>query len=195
VADFITVPGFKEKMAEKIKNSIAEKIEKATLPALMHASNLFGRGFGLKKFQLILQAAPSVLTEPLTDKINRVSAIEGMAKKTAEQFVAQIPVFLAFLTETHLTGKLQAEQQQAEQQQADKTHPLYGKQYILTGFRDKTLVEKLTTVGAEQGSAVGKKTFVVLVKDVATETSKTQEAKTLGIPVLTADAFKAKYNV
>jgi NAD-dependent DNA ligase len=50
-------------------------------------------------------------------------------------------------------------------------------------------------VGAEQGSAVGKKTFVVLVKDVATETSKTQEAKTLGIPVLTADAFKAKYNV
>ena len=195
VADFITVPGFKEKMAEKIKNSIAEKIDKATLPALMHASNLFGRGFGLKKFQLILQAAPSVLTEPLTDKINRVSAIEGMAKKTAEQFVAQIPVFLAFLTETHLMGKLQAEQQQAEQQQADKTHPLYGKQYILTGFRDKTLVEKLTTVGAEQGSAVGKKTFVVLVKDVATETSKTQEAKTLGIPVLTADAFKAKYNV
>ncbi len=180
--DFLTVAGFKQKMAAKIKASIAEKIDKATLPELMHATNLFGRGFGLKKFQLILAAEPHILTDS-NEKVERVSRIEGMAKKTAEQFVQQIPVFLAFLTETNLTGKLQEPAKPPVV--ADKTHPLYGKQYVLTGFRDKELVEKLNALGAEQSNTIKKNTFVVLVKDTEEETSKTLEAKKLGIPIMT----------
>jgi len=186
-ANFLTVAGFKQKMAAKIKASIDEKIEKATLPELMHATNLFGRGFGLKKLQLILAAEPTILTDS-NEKVARVSRIEGMAKKTAEQFVEQIPVFLAFLTETHLTGKLQQKIPEVK----DKTHPLYGKQYVLTGFRDKALVEKLNGFGAEQSNTIKKNTFVVLVKDTEEETSKTLEAKKLGIPIMTPTTFWEK---
>ena len=53
--DFLKVDGFKEKMATKIKHSITEKIKKVSLAELMHATNIFGRGFGTKKFQLILK--------------------------------------------------------------------------------------------------------------------------------------------
>jgi NAD-dependent DNA ligase len=190
-ADFLEVAGFKEKMASKIKESITEKVGKATLPELMHATNLFGRGFGLKKLELILTAEPTILvntTWSFSEKVQRVSAIEGMAEKTAEQFVTQIPVFLAFLTETHLLGKLHT-----NAIAKDQTHPLYGKHIVLTGFRDKELLEKLQAVGAEQGSAVTKKTFVVLSKEPATETSKTQEAKALGILMMTPMEFKTKY--
>lgn len=189
-ADFLTVAGFKQKMAQKIQASIQEHINKATLPELMHATNLFGRGFGVKKFQLILAAEPNILTDTTADKIKRVSQIEGMAKKTAEQFISQIPTFLAFLEETKLSAKLQ---QTAPIIQKDKTHPLYGKHFVMTGFRDKALLEKLATVGAEQGNAVKKNTFVVLVKDPTEETSKTVEAKTLGIPILTPSEFLLKY--
>jgi DNA ligase (NAD+) len=190
-ADFLQVAGFKEKMASKIKESIIEQVGKATLPELMHATNLFGRGFGLKKLELILAAEPTILlntTWSLHEKVTRVSAIEGMAEKTAEQFVTQIPVFLAFLKETHLLGKLHT-----NAIAKDQTHPLYGKHIVLTGFRDKELLEKLQAVGAEQGSAVTKKTFVVLSKEPATETSKTQEAKALGILMMTPMEFKTKY--
>ena len=193
VADFLTVGGFKQKMAEKIKTSLSEKIAKASLPALMHATNLFGRGFGVKKFQLILASEPSILTAAdlsPSEKSKRVALVEGLAKKTADQFVEQIPLFLAFLTETQLTGKLHF-QLHAE----DKTHPLYGKQYVLTGFRDKALVEKLTAVGAEQGTAIRKNTFVVLVKNATEETSKTAEAKTLGIPIMTPEEFMLNYSL
>jgi DNA ligase (NAD+) len=192
-ADFLKVAGFKEKMASKIKESIIEQVGKATLPELMHATNLFGRGFGVKKFQLILAAEPTILRNTswsLSEKVNRVSAIEGMAEKTAEQFVTQIPVFLAFLKETELLGKLQA-----NAIAKDQTHPLYGKHIVLTGFRDKELLEKLQAVGAEQGSAVSKKTFVVLSKEPATETSKTLEANALGIPLMTPMEFKTKYKL
>lgn len=192
-ADFLKVGGFKEKMATKIKESISEKVGKATLPELMNATNLFGRGFGLKKFQLIMAAEPTILlntTWSLPEKVIRVSAIEGMAEKTAEQFIAQIPVFLDFLKETQLLGKLHA-----KTIVKDQMHPLYGKQIVLTGFRDKELLEKLQAVGAEQGSAVRKNTFVVLSKEPATETSKTLEAKALGIPIMTSVDFKTKYKL
>jgi NAD-dependent DNA ligase len=190
--DFLQVAGFKQKMAQKIKESIVEKVEKVTLPELMHATNLFGRGFGVKKFQLILMAEPTILQNSMPDKVQRVSRIEGMAKKTAEQFVMQIPIFLDFLKETDLLGKLQEPTQKINK---DISHPLYGKQVVLTGFRDKELLEKLEAVGAEQGSAVRKNTFAVLIKDPMAETSKTQEAKSLGIPIMTPMDFQTKYKL
>ena len=64
----------------------------------------------------------------------------------------------------------------------------------MTGFRNKELVEKLQAVGAEQGSAVRKNTFVVLSKDPAEQTSKIIEAKTLGIPIMTPTEFSIIYH-
>jgi NAD-dependent DNA ligase len=188
-ADFLRVAGFKEKMATKIKASIAEKIAKATLPELMHATNLFGRGFGLKKLQGILAAEPTILLDG-----------EKASSTAGKQFVQQIPVFLAFLKETQLMDKLQHEHVSAghAHASADKaqSHPLYGKHVVMTGFRDKALTEKLQAVGAEQGNAVKKTTFLVLVKEQGTpETTKIIEAKALGITLLTADECRLKYNL
>lgn len=194
-ADFMKVTGFKQKMATKIKESIEEKTTKATLPELMHASNIFGRGFGTKKFQLILLNEPTILTS-YDGAVKRVAAIEGMAKKTAEQFVNQIPAFLTFLNETNLQDKLEQEQEQEQSHTlTDVSHPLYGKQYVMTGFRDKVLMEKLAAVGAEQGNGIRKNTFVVIVKNTGDENSKTAESRATGIPVMSLDEFQSKYNI
>jgi NAD-dependent DNA ligase len=56
-------------------------------------------------------------------------------------------------------------------------------------------MEKLATLGAEQGSAVRKNTFVVLVKNLDEENSKTAEANRIGIPVMDIQEFKVKYNL
>jgi NAD-dependent DNA ligase len=114
-----------------------------------------------------------------------------MSKKTAEQFVEQIPVFLGFLDEIKLQ-KLPALMTEAK---PTTTHPLNGKQYVMTGFRDKILTDKLTAVGAEQGSAVRKNTFVLLVKDSLEESSKMTEAKKLGIPIMSVAEFLLKYKL
>jgi DNA ligase (NAD+) len=194
--DFLTVAGFKDKMAAKVKASIGDRIAKVSLAELMHATNLFGRGFGTKKFQLILTAEPTILSVTdmdVAEKISRIAAIEGLATKTAEQFVQQIPIFLAFLMETNLLGKLH----QDAVKDAVKGNPrlLEGKHYVMTGFRDKALMEKLAAHGAEAGSAVKKTTFVLLVKDTAADTTKIKEAKTFGIPIMTPDDFISKYQL
>ena len=178
-------------MSTKIKESIALQLKQVTLADLMHATNLFGRGFGTKKIQLILTAVPTILTLPPAEGLARVTAVEGMSNKTAEQFVQQIPVFLAFLAEI----KIQPHPLLMTETKPTPHHPLNGKQYVMTGFRDKILTDKLTALGAEQGSAVRKNTFVLLVKDSLEESSKMTEAKKLGIPIMSVADFLLKYKL
>jgi NAD-dependent DNA ligase len=204
--DLLHVEGFKAKLAHKIHTNIHQQLEKATLPELMHASNIFGRGFGTKKLKLILDAYPNILLEKITpaEKIQKISKVEGMAKKTAEQFVKEIPAFIVFLTSAKLEGKMQQHQQQqhasahetaTSTSSPDKDHPLYKKKWLMTGFRDKELIEKLLALGSEQGSVVNKKTDFLIVKDLLEDNVKVADAKKLGIPIMTPEQVKIKYNI
>lgn len=200
-ADFLKVEGFKTKLAQKIYTNIQQQIAKASLPELMHASNIFGRGFGTKKLTLILEAYPTVLTDTSAPgvKIDKISTVNGMAKKTAAQFVKEIPDFLAFLETAQLTSKLTlpavAPPQASPLTIANPNHPLYGKKWVMTGFRDKALIEKLLQLGSEQGSSVNKKTALLIVKDLAEDNVKVAEAKQLGIPIMTPEQVIATYSL
>lgn len=193
-ADFLKVPGFKTKTTDKLYHGIHSKLEKATLYELMTASNSFGRGFGDKRFEAILDMYPDILVTKETDqeKIAKLVKVEGVAKKTAEKFVEHIPSFIKFMKEAKLDSKLTLTI--TEPSEIDKSHPLYGKKIVMTGFRDKDLIQKLKDIGAENSASVNKNTFVVLVKcDKDELTGKTEEAKKLDIPIMTLDEFVNKY--
>ena len=193
--DFLSVEGFKEKTAEKLFSGIREKVEEAQLVTIMAASNLFGRGFSDKKLELIMSEYPDVLLSKETkeNKISKVAAIKGMAIKTAEAFVERIPEFLQFLKDANLEKKLS--QVSVEKAPVDQSHPLYNKTIVMTGFRDKELEDKLKLIGAKLGSSVSKNTFVVLVKDLEEDTGKANDARKIGIPLMTPDGFKKKYGI
>ena len=194
-ADLLKVEGFQTKLAHKIYTNINQQIQKATLPELMHASNLFGRGFGTKKLQLILDAYPTIVTDtlPLPAKVAKISTVNGLAQKTAEQFVKEIPAFLSFLTTAHLQAKLAPATKNTSAQPINKDHPLYGKKWVMTGFRDKELIQDLLNVGSEQGTSVNKKTALVIVKDLDEDNVKVAEAQKLGILIMTPAQVRATY--
>jgi len=192
--DFLKVDGFKEKSATKLYTGIQNKVEKASLPELMQASNIFGRGFGKRRFTAILEKEPNILVSPKSDveKLEALTAIEGMAKKSAEKFLLHIPPFVEWAKSAGLEGRLVFSVQPTT---ADTGHELFGKKWVMTGFRDKELIEKLQKVGAEQQSAVSKKTFMVIVKDKDEDTGKAEEARRLGVQVLTPEEVKEKYGL
>ena len=191
--DFLKVPGFKKAMSEKLYRGIKEKVESAPLYKIMAVSNVFGRGFSDKKIELIMTEFPYVLTVEMSkeDKIKKLASVKGMASKTAEAFVEHIPLFLKFLNDCQLTSKLTASV--AVDVPVNMDHPLYKKNIVLTGFRDKKLAEDLKKVGAISGSSVSKNTFLVLSKDLDEESAKILDAKKLGIPLMTLDEFNVKY--
>jgi NAD-dependent DNA ligase len=191
-ADFLKVEGFKDKLATKIYEGIKDKLASASLLTIMSASNIFGRGISEKKIEPILEAFPDILTsgESAEQKIKKVMSVKGMAKKTAELFVSNIPAFLDFMKECGLNQLLEKVEQKAD---VDESNPLYKKSIVMTGFRDESLSEALKSVGAKLGSSVSSKTFAVLVKDKEEDTGKANEARKLGIPLYTAEEFKSKY--
>jgi len=193
--DLLSVEGFKEKTAEKLFSGIREKVEAAPLVTIMAASNLFGRGFSDKKLELIMSEYPDVLlsNEPKENKIAKVAAIKGMATKTAEAFVERIPEFLQFLKDANLEKKIL--QVSVEKAVVDQSHPLYNKTIVMTGFRDKELEDKLKSLGAKMGSNISKNTFVVLVKNLDEDTGKANDARKIGVPLMTPDMFRKKYGL
>ena len=200
VDDFLKVEGFKMKLATKIYDGIKDKIKAATIIMLMSGSNLLGRGFSEKKMELIMDDYPNVLTsnESVEQKVNKVASIKGMAKKSAELFVDRIPAFIEFMKEANLEHKLYHDSSLGVglgKKEYDTSHLLYGKTIVMTGFRDASLQQKIQSVGANVGSSVSKNTFVVLVKDsdVDQDSGKANEAKKLGIPIMTRDEFINKY--
>ena len=185
--------GFKEKTSTKLYNGIKSKMENVTLPTLMDATNIWGRGFGKKRFKIILKQYPDILTSNLTleEKETEVGKVQGMAKKSSKLFVENINKFKEWAESANLQSKLNY----IDDEQVDDSHQLYDKNIIMTGFRDKELTEELEKVGAKLGTAVSKKTFAVIVKDKDDDTGKINEAKKLNIPLFTVEEFKNNYNL
>jgi NAD-dependent DNA ligase len=195
--DLLKVQGFKKKMASKIYEGIKEKINSVSLPELMHATNIFGRGFGTKKIEAILTNLPLILVDesPKAERVKKVTSVPGLAKKTAEQFIDKIDEFVEFMKEANLKNKLTYTPKKEPVSPSIKENPFYKKKFVLTGFRDKELVAKLEALGAEQASSVSKNTDLVIAKSLDEDTGKVAEAKKLNIEILTPELLKEKYGI
>jgi DNA ligase (NAD+) len=194
-ADFLNVEGFKGKMANKIYTGIHQGLQNSSIIELMAASNIFGRGFSEKKMELILNELPNILVsnESNDQKIKAVASVKGMASKTAEAFVYKIEDFKYFLKECGLEDKLYEKNTEKSIKSIDKLNPLFGKTIVLTGTRDKNIIEYLKNMGINQGSTVSKNTFLVIAKHKDEDTGKAEEARKLNIPIMSVEEFIQTY--
>ena len=191
--DFLKLDGFKETMAEKLYTGIKEKIKSITLVKLMSATNIFGRGLGERKIKPIMENIPDILTssDNEQEKIEKILKVKGMAKKTAQAFVEKIPKFLLFLKQANLEYKLQ--EAPVQKIDVDKSHPLFEKKIVITGFRDKDLENNILSKGGEIATSVSKSTFIVIAKDPEDESGKVLQAKEKNIPIMTMNEFSEKF--
>ena len=114
-----------------------------------------------------------------------------MALKTAEAFVDKIDDFKEFLKECGLEDKVYTHD--IKEPLVNQSHPLYGKTVVLTGTRDKNIIDLLKQVGATQGSSVSKNTALVVAKHKDEDTGKAEEARKLNIPLMSVEEFIQTY--
>lgn len=196
--DFGKVEGFKEKMIDKVYNSIQTKTKEASLVKIMAVSNVLGRGLGERKMGPIMKAHPNILTdvESIERKKQKLQSVNGIGKENANSFVENIPAFMKFLKESELEYKLTQKPKKEEPKNSiklDSSHPLYGKKIVMTKVRDNEIIEHLKKHGGELIDGVKKDTFLLIVKSKEDVSNKTNKAEELKIPIMTPDEFKAKY--
>lgn len=192
LADFLKIEGFKDKLSLKIMNGIKVGLQDTSLSVLLYATNIFGRGFGLKKIEIILDEYPNILIENISkdEKIQHIQELKGMTYKSAKLFVMNIDIFLNWIKESDIDIILVN-----KKKQINKENKLYGKIYVMSGFRDKRLEKILNEFGLIQSNSVTNKTEFVIVKDINQYTTKIEDAKKKNIPILTIDEFINKYNL
>ena len=202
--DFMKVDGFKNKMATKVYTGIQTKIKEVPLVEIMAASNIFGRGFGVRRFRAILNAYPNILdiySIPDKKKVDLIAGIDGFATKTAERFVNGLPEFIEFMKTADISYKLDEHKGEHKDEQAITESGVgvgvgVGEvvgEVVLSGFRDNKLSEKLKTIGGTVGESVTKATKILIVKNKGGTTSKIQTAEKFSIPIMTMEEFTGQY--
>lgn len=196
--DFEKVEGFKDKMINKVYNSIQDKIKNASLLDIMVASNMLGRGLGERKIKPILEQFPNILTSSDSNeqKIEMLKTVNGIGSENANSFVSNIPTFLTFLKQCNLENKLQNNILQIQTSKGKtiiKKHILFDKHIVMTKVRDKDIIEKLKNEGGFLDDNVSKNTYVLIVKDINDVSNKIKKAKELNIPIMVPSEFKEKY--
>ena len=195
--DLADIEGLGTKMVEKIFVNIKNSFKTLTLQKLMAASNLFGRGLGEKKINIIVNAYPNILTidwdnKTLTEKI---LLLEGFDKITTNQFVENLPEFKKFYkkledSESPLIDLTNIKQLLVKPKKKAGTK-FEGMKIVFSGIRDKKLEEEIINNGGEVTGTVSKNTSVLIYLDKTT--SKYLKAIELKIPTMTIEEFKNKY--
>jgi len=192
--DFKKVPGFQEKMATKVSESIRHKLETEKLVNIMAATNIFGRGFSEKRLNDIMEAYPDILISKLSieEKINKIKNVNGISIKTAKQFVENIQKFIEFLERIEMAYKLIENENKCQSiEEKEKSDKFHGKSFVLTGFRDEALQEYILQNGGKIANTITKSTYALIVKDNEyKQNTKTTQAEKKGIRIITKDEFK-----
>lgn len=201
-SDVEKLDGFQKRSAQKIEESIQKSLKEASAIELMGASNVFSRGFSRKRLAGIVEAYPDAfdLTIPESERRQGLLAVPGLASKTVDKFITNLPLYYQFAEENKLpTPSLTVQKEPVNEnitipENIQNDGPsLAGVRVLFTGFRDKELEQRIKARGGEIASSVNKKLSVLIIKDRVKSSTKVKKAESLGIPIMTRDEFIATY--
>jgi len=174
--DLKTIDGIEDKLAKKIFSSLHFKIKQATLSKILSLSNIFDRGVGEKKLDLISQEIENWLHT--ADLVEKIAKIKGFTETMARKIVDKIPLALQFLKDTKLEYKMVI-----PIDNDNSTNQLEGKTFVFTGIRDKQLEDLIKSKGGKIGSTISKNTYKLIVKSMEDTSVKLKKARELNIPI------------
>ena len=186
--DLLIVENFGEKTINNILNSINQALNNISLSKLMAASNKLGHGLGEEKMKQIIEFYPNILSDykkwSHKEFIDKIKELNGWEEKTSKLFVNNFEKFIIFynLIKKYVTFE-KIEKKNINGYFTNKT-------LVLSGFRDKTIQDKLEKQGAKISVSISKNTDYLVVKDKSildNPTEKVNKAKELNINIITKD--------
>ena len=181
---FAQMPGVSDVLADKLVSNIQRRIKDVELASVMAASNVFGAGLGEKKMRTLLEEMPDLLDQRQEGLHQRICAIEGFQKATAQKIVGNLPAFQEFLQQhPQITV---ADSRRIVQQGRLKCA---GQNIVFTGFRNKVWEKLIIDNGGTISTTVSPKTTLLIAKDPKVCTGKVGCALKHNIPVVSCATF------
>jgi len=187
------------KTAEKIINGLKENIISAPLVILMHASGIFNGGLGKKKLELIVETVNifDYSESNIGELYESINKLKGFATLTTEKFINNFLEFRKFydkLNRNDINNKDELNKDELKKKKKDKINDLANKKICLTGFRDDKIMNFVKKSNGEITTNISKNTYLLVIKDLMYQNTKTDFAAKNNIQIMTKDEFYLKYN-
>jgi len=181
----LKIDGFKDKSATNLLKAL-EEIKSKNCVELMTASNIFGRGMGEKKLNLIIDKYPYICNnqeKASNITLEDIKKINGMGEKSALLFITNLKEFYKFYNSLNIIPEVIVKVPKI-------TNNTYKDNiYVFTGIRDKDLEKIIIASGGTIGSTITRKTTLLIIKNADDETTKVKKAREFNIPIITYDEF------
>ena len=188
------IKGFAQKNIEKISKSIQEAFDKSKLENIMSASNIFGRGMGETKIKLILDLIPDIMDKDykVTELTSKLIKIKGIGDVSAKKFVENLKYFKEYYEE--LTKIIDINLDQKDEIKNEDGIDFEQKKYVLTGTRDKDIIQFIEKHNGIYKENFTNDTFMVIYKEGKTSNTM-DKAKNKGITLISDIEFKKMYDI
>lgn len=182
--DLLQIDGIKSTLAKKITNNIYKAVENLTLDMLMNASGIFGIGLGQKRCFQIINEYPNFMNYTSIEKLKQdIIMLPGFSDIMAQIVVDGYLKFKSFYEDLGIKVKSKSI--------VIRDNPLVSnKIFIFTGFRNEEWERLIVENGGKIGNTVTKNTHMVIVKDIATSSSKIGKAKELNVKICYKQQFE-----
>jgi NAD-dependent DNA ligase len=167
-------------MAQVFEKEINNSVTNVPINKLMIASNIFGKGIGLQKMNLILEKINynDLIKTKKNKLIEILNNINGINNITSNQFINNLSKFDIFIKKNkHITINYNLENKS-------------GKIFVFSGFRNKELEKYIQNNGGIVANNVTSKTFALIVKDKNGTSEKINKAIKLKIKIILESELK-----
>jgi len=194
IEDLLEFEGIKEKSANKIYDSIHNVIDKdLEIEKVISGSCIFGNGIGYKILKKITSKYPNIFYEDMDITTEILNEIPSIQEKTSIKIMEKMPKIKEFLLEHNQLKFKKKKIVIKKDEKKEKPKLLNNKNIVITGKRDKKILEKIELEGGVIQNTVNKKTNILIVETMECQSSKMKKAEELNIEILTNEMFMDKY--
>lgn len=195
VQDFTRIEGIQIKTATTLVDNIKNTIFKLNCVTLMDASNAFGRGFGSRRLELILNAFPKIATDQsYYPKMEELIRMDGVQEKTATAFLEGLEKYREFendiqiigCTKQHYKKDISSKSPSSTKQKQN----MLDQHVVFSGFRNAEIKREIENQGGHVGDTLTKKTTILVLKDPSSTSSKAMKAKEQGVMIIGLDKMQ-----
>jgi DNA ligase (NAD+) len=198
--DLLQLDRIEQKMADKIIESINDKISKPIeLSLLMDGSLCFGHGFGVKRCSQIINAFPNFME--ITPSSDSIINIPGWSDKSICKFNEGLPKFKQFMIENDfLIPEIKSKSKTNNGNNEDNGNNGNNdsnklKKICITGKRDPKIIKFMTDNDIELISTITTDLDILICEDKTRISGKVKQAQKRGKEILTIDEFKDLYSI
>ena len=189
--EVLKIDGFKDKSASNLIEAL-EEIKKKDCNEIMIASNIIGRGLGVKKLELILKTYPDICQNKkkgLEINIEDLMKINGMGELTSQLFKDNLEKFYDFYDDLGFKLKKTIVKTIVNKRIFENVY------FVFTGFRSDELETFIKDNGGNIESTITSKTNYLIMKDMNKITGKISKAIEKGVKIISKDDFIAQHGL